>query len=269
MRIIMERGRDLLRRSTAGLGVIAHFGGFSPRDNLPVSSPHIRRAILDLSEGGSTRLAANLPSECTERDRPLAYRVRIRLVEGRAHAGPADADAVTATHFDVVSADPGLLTFLGQHSPGFHVFELRCAGLETLWRGDLAKVQETRRPVRAGMTVYLGAEAIELEHLAYPVLESSRILEIRGWFDETCGNPMPSIDWRRVRHVRRNERSRTVTLPGQLTRTAANSGTGELSGLYAEDPGLRARLGAGSAHEAELEGRCQLSRSACGQRSGQ
>lgn len=262
MRILIERGQDLLRRSAAGLDALAQFAGRSPSQNLPVSSPRIRRAIVELCESRPITAAGSSSAGCADRSRPFGYRVRTRLVQRRAPAGAPDVEGVTATRFDVVQADPGLLAFLGQHAPGFHVFELRCAGLETLWRCDLAKVQETRRPVLAGMTVYAGTEAIEIEHLAFPILESGRILEIRGWFDEAHGNPMPSIDWRQVRNVRRNERSRTVTLPRELMRAAANPGTRALSVLYGEDPGVCARFGAGPANGAVLEGRRRLPRGA-------
>ena len=260
MQILIEKGRDLLRKGAAGLSTIARLGRFSPGETLPVTSPRICRAVLEFSPSRTSAAIASWRSPLASR--PLGYCVRARIVEPRMPAGARDADAMTATRFDVVHADPKLLAFLGRDAADFHVFELRCAGLETLWRGDLARVQETRRPVLAGMTIYAGAEAIEIEHLAFPVLESGRLLEIRGWLDEAYGNPVPSIDWGRVRHVRRSQRSRTVTLPRQLTRSVADSGTSELSVLYSEDPGIRTRFGRGPADAAALEARRRLPRGA-------
>ncbi len=245
---ILTRGAVVLRDSLLGLRGRTFIAGVSPtpNDRAPVASPRIRRAIGDL-RGRASRTASGSPAK-SDPGQALAYCVRPRLVTCRVRPGFDAVDVPPVTRFHVMSANPALLAFLGQATPGFHVFALSCAGLEKLWRDDLAKVLETRRPIAGRLTVLLDTGHAELEHVALPVLDAGRVVAIRGWFDQIDGTGISArqIDWAGVRDVRRLDRSRAFNLPARLLRPDAQWPESEVERqvLFAEDPGVQRRHGA-------------------------
>jgi hypothetical protein len=199
--ILALRGRTSIARvSTA------------PSDRMPVDSPRIRRAIGDLR--GRAAQGADGPRAGGDWSQALGYLVRPELVACRTRPGFDAVDVPPVTRFQVMEADCALLSFLGKATTGFHVFELSCAGLERLWRDDLAMVHETRRPIGGRVVVYLESGHAEFEHVALPAIEADRVVAIRGWFDQIDGTgiSLGQIDWNQVRDVRRLERSRSIPL---------------------------------------------------------
>lgn len=240
---ILTKGVAVLRGSLPGLRGRTSITRSSPApgDRMPVASPRIRRAMADLRGRASRTDGASTASG--DPGQALAYCVRPRLFTSRARPGFDALDVPSVTRFHVVGGDPALLAFLGKARPGFHVFELSCAGLEALWRDDLAKVLETRRPIAGRLTVLLHAGHAEFEHVALPVLDAGRVVAIRGWFDQIDGTGVSArqIDWASVRDVRRSERSRAFSLPARLMRPDARWPESEVERqvLFAEDPGMQ------------------------------
>lgn len=243
---ILTKGAAVLRRSLLGLRGRASIAGVSPLpSDTAVLSPRIRRAIGDLR--GRASRAAGGPPASGDPGQALAYCVRPQFVACQVRPGFDALEVPPVTRFRVTGANPAFLAFLGRATPGFHVFELSCAGLERLWRDDLAKVLETRRPIAGRLTVLLDSGHAELEHVALPVLDAGRVVAIRGWFDQIDGTGVSvrQIDWAGLRDVRRLERARMFPLPARLMRPDACWPECDVQRQVrlAEDPGVPRRGG--------------------------
>lgn len=206
-----NEARRVLRSSIAAArGLVRHWFGMGAR-----AAPRTwRQPILPGPLDGAGQ-AATLPPEGAVAW-PLNYRARPERLCPSIAVNGSRADAVTSARFHVTEADPALLAFLGDPAQGFHVIELRCAGLEFLWRSDLTRVLDTRHAVLGRMTIFSGAGDLELAHLARPLIANGRVVAITGCFDligATTGEAVQAVDWSTVRSVRRFERARVTHLP--------------------------------------------------------
>ena len=217
-------GRTLGLPITALAELVA--GWWRPRrasSELDLLSPRIRRAIEN-QRGGPWTVAASPGDEAQCPALPFAYSVRPHCLNPECASLNSAWDGATATRFSVVAADPPLLAFLARSAPGFHVFELSCAGLETWWRNDLATVLETRRAIAGRMTIFAEDGETVVEHLALPMLEAGRVAAITGWFDPLgVTGSIPAPRWGTVRCVRRFERAQTIVLPAHTMTHPANT----------------------------------------------
>lgn len=231
---------SLLRRMAATLRGLVSIEGVAsdPKVRREIASPRIRQALEDLCD--CIRRDGGTVSDRAGCEHALSYRIRPRFEVRRVRPGFDSVEVPPIMRFQVVDADPELLTCLGRVAVGFHVFELSCAGLERHWRDDLAKVLETRCPIAGRLTVFVNADHAELEHIALPVIDAGRVVAIRGWFDQIDGTgvSVSQIEWTNIRQVRRAERSRPFDLPARFIRPESGGSESEVQrqALHATNP---------------------------------
>lgn len=84
--------------------------------------------------------------------------------------------------FQIVEADPALLSLAGMETPGFEVLQAGCGGFQFHWRNDLTRAFETEMPVLGRFVARMPEEqAIIIEHFVLPMLVRHRVRKLWGW----------------------------------------------------------------------------------------